>query len=82
MISAALLSYGVLKLNFEIDPQIGKLRGIVLGTFGLLAFYLVIYAMLPGLAVGWCYLMASAVAIAVNVIALRFVRQAVSPLVG
>jgi hypothetical protein len=55
------------------------LRGIVLGTFGLLAFYLVIYVMLPGLPVGWTYLMASAVAIAVNVIALRFVRQADSP---
>jgi hypothetical protein len=49
------------------------LRGIVLGTFGLLAFYLVIYAMLPGLQIGWTYLMASAVAIAVNIIALRFV---------
>ena len=54
------------------------LHGIVLGTFGLLAFYLVIYAMLPVLPVGWTYLMASAVAIAVNVIALRFVPQAVS----
>jgi hypothetical protein len=56
------------------------LRGIVLGTFGLLAFYLVIYAMLPRLQIGWTYLMASAVAIAVNIIALRFVRQADSPL--
>ncbi|MDR3575494.1 MAG: hypothetical protein P4L50_16665 [Anaerolineaceae bacterium] len=56
------------------------LRGVVLGTFGLLAFYLVIYAMLPGLPVGWCYLMASAVAIVVNIIALRFVRQVDNPL--
>jgi hypothetical protein len=56
------------------------LRGIVMGTFGLLAFYLVVYAMLPGLAVGWTYLMATAVAIAVNVIALRFVHQADIPL--
>jgi inner membrane protein involved in colicin E2 resistance len=53
-----------------------------MGTFGLLAFYLVVIALLPGLAVGWTYLMASAAAIAVNMIALRFVRQAGSPLVS
>lgn len=30
VISAALLAYGVMQLNTEIDPQIGKLRGIVI----------------------------------------------------
>ncbi|HMD89490.1 MAG TPA: hypothetical protein VKF38_10035 [Anaerolineaceae bacterium] len=49
------------------------LRGVVMGTFGLIAFYLVVIATLPGLAVGWTYLMASVAAIAVNMVALRFV---------
>lgn len=38
VISAALLSYGVLKLTTEIDPQVGKARGILLGL-GLLHAY-------------------------------------------
>ncbi|MGD0093622.1 MAG: hypothetical protein ABSE73_27245, partial [Planctomycetota bacterium] len=38
VISAALLCYGVLLLNQEIDPQIGKAGGIIL-TLALLNFY-------------------------------------------
>ncbi|HYG78306.1 MAG TPA: hypothetical protein VEK08_25105 [Planctomycetota bacterium] len=44
VVSAALLAYGVLQLNSEIDPQIGKVGGIVLSLVLLHVYELAILA--------------------------------------
>ena len=58
------------------------LRGVVVGTFSFLSFFLVIALLLPGLLMLWTYLAATAAAIAVNSIALRYVQQNGHPLDG
>ena len=56
------------------------LRGVVLGGFAFATFFLVVAALLPGLGLGWTYLAASAAALVLNSVALRFVNQRQNPL--
>jgi hypothetical protein len=51
------------------------LRGVVLGSFALLAFYLVVATILPVANILWTYLAASLLAMVVNGVSLGFVRQ-------
>jgi hypothetical protein len=56
------------------------LRGVVLGGFAFATFFLVVAILLPGMSLGWTYLAASATAVLLNSIALRFVYQRQNPL--
>ena len=56
------------------------LRGVVLGGFAFATFFLVVAVLLPVAGLGWTYLAATAAALVLNSIALRFVQQRQSPI--
>jgi len=51
------------------------LRGVVIGSFGFNSFFLVVAALLPYLAPGWVYLLATLATLAVNGFAFRFLKS-------
>ncbi|MDR3574993.1 MAG: hypothetical protein P4L50_14125 [Anaerolineaceae bacterium] len=56
------------------------LRGVVMGGFAFATFFLVVSILLPGVSMGWTYLAATAAALILNGIALRFVQPRQNPL--
>jgi hypothetical protein len=57
------------------DTASQLLRGVVVGTFSFLSFFLVVAVLLPVVPMFWTYLAATAASIGVNSLALRFVRR-------
>ncbi len=55
------------------------LRGVVMGLFAFGCFYLVVAALLPSLSIAWTYTAAWAASIAIQGLALRFVRRNSGP---
>jgi hypothetical protein len=53
------------------QAAIQVLRGLGLSLFGCTAFFLVVGGLLPGLAIGWTYVLAPLATLAVNAISLR-----------
>jgi len=53
------------------QAAIQVLRGLGLSLFGCTAFFLVVGGLLPGLAIGWTYVLATLMTLAVNAISLR-----------
>jgi hypothetical protein len=53
------------------QAAIQVLRGLGLSLFGCAAFFLVVGSLLPGLAIGWTYMLATLATLAVNAISLR-----------
>lgn len=64
------------------DAASQLLRGVVVGTFSFLCFFLVVALLLPAAPMFWTYLAATAASIEVNSLALRFVRSAPQPIPG
>jgi hypothetical protein len=64
------------------DASSQLLRGVVIGTFSFLCFFLVVALLLPAAPMFWTYLVATAASIGVNSLALRFVRCAPQPIPG
>jgi hypothetical protein len=64
------------------DTAVQLLRGVVVGTFSFLCFFLVVAVLLPVVPMLWTYLAATAASIGVNSLALRFVRSSVQPIPG
>jgi hypothetical protein len=56
------------------------LRGVVLGGFAFATFFLVVAVLLPGVGLGWTFLAATASALVLNGLALRFVLRRPNPL--
>ncbi len=50
------------------------LRGVVVGTFSFVSFFLVVALVLPAVPMFWTYLLATVACIGINSLALRFVR--------
>jgi hypothetical protein len=53
------------------QAAIQVLRGLGLSLFGCAAFFLVVGSLLPGLAIGWTYMLATLATLAVNAVSLR-----------
>ena len=64
------------------DTASQLLRGVVVGTFSFLSFFLVVAVLLPVAPMFWTYLAATAASIGVNSLALRFVRRGAQPVLG
>ena len=64
------------------DTASQVLRGVVVGTFSFLCFFLVVALLLPVAPMFWTYLAATAVSIGVNSLALRFVQRSAQPIPG
>ena len=64
------------------DTASQLLRGVVVGTFSFLCFFLVVAVRLPVVPMFFTYLAATAGSIGVNSLALRFVRPSASPIPG
>ena len=64
------------------DTASQLLRGVVVGTFSFLSFFLVVAVLLPVVPMFWTYLAATVASIGVNSLALRFVRSSVQPVPG
>jgi len=64
------------------DTASQLLRGVVVGTFSFLGFFLAVALLLPVAPMFWTYLAATAVSVGVNSLALRFVRRAVQSIPG
>ena len=64
------------------DTASQLLRGVVVGTFSFLCFFLVVALLLPVVPMFWTYLAATAASIGVNSLALRFVRRSEQPILG
>jgi hypothetical protein len=64
------------------DTASQLLRGVVVGTFSFLCFFLVVAVLLPVVPMFFTYLAATAGSIGVNSLALRFVRPSASPTPG
>jgi hypothetical protein len=64
------------------DTASQLLRGVVVGTFSFLSFFLVVAVLLPVVPMFWTYLAATAASIGVNSVALRFVRRGAQPVPG
>jgi hypothetical protein len=64
------------------DTAVQLLRGVVVGTFSFVCFFLVVAVLLPVVPMLWTYLAATAASIGVNSLALRFVRHSAQPIPG
>jgi hypothetical protein len=64
------------------DTASQLLRGVVVGTFSFLCFFLVVAVLLPLVPMFLTYLAATAASIGVNSLALRFVRPGAPPMPG
>jgi hypothetical protein len=64
------------------DTASQLLRGVVVGTFSFLCFFLVVAVLLPVVPMVPTYLAATAASVGVNSLALRFVRRSAQPIPG
>jgi hypothetical protein len=64
------------------DTAVQLLRGVVVGSFSCVCFFLVVAVLLPVVPMVLTYLAATAASIGVNSLALRFVRSGAQPIPG